>query len=134
MSVVGIDVGTVRVGCAIADPQVRIPFPVGVWPRAQYQAEKSLLNLIQERGVTTIVVGLPLDRHGQRTEICQKIEDFVRRLAKRTPVKIVYVDEAFSSLEASEKLSQAASTSQGVDAFAACLILDRYFELNPKDL
>ena len=46
MAVIGIDVGTIRVGVAIADPAVRIPFPVATWPRAAYEAEKSILRLI----------------------------------------------------------------------------------------
>ena len=123
--------GTVRVGVATADPSVKIPFPTGIWPRAQYEAEKNLLKLIEERKASLVVVGLPLDKDGSRTNICETVEAFVRRLAKRTSIKIVYIDEAFSSVEASEKLSQTASSAQHVDAFAACLILERYFELNP---
>jgi putative Holliday junction resolvase len=131
MTIIGVDVGTVRVGVATADSTVRIPFPVAIWPRAQYEAEKNILKLIEERKGSLLVVGLPLDEAGNRTKICENIEAFVRRLAKRTPIKIVYIDEAFSSVEASEKLSQAASTAHRVDAAAACLILQRYFDLNP---
>ena len=131
MTVVGVDVGTVRVGVATADPTVKIPFPAGIWPRAQYEAERNLLKLIEDRKASLLVVGLPLDQDGNRTNICETVEAFVRRLAKRTPIKIVYIDEAFSSVEASERLSQTASVGQHVDAFAACLILERYFELNP---
>jgi len=131
MTIIGLDVGTVRVGVATADPQVKIPFPLGVWQRAQYEAEKNLLKLIEERNASLLVVGLPLDSEGNRTAICESIEGFVRRIAKRTPIKIEYVDEAFSSVEASEKLSLASQANQHVDAHAACLILDRYFELTP---
>ena len=128
MIVIGIDVGTVRVGCATADPAVKIPFPVGVWPRAQGEAERNLLALITERNASALIVGLPLDEKGERTTESEKVEAFVRRIAKRTPIKIVYVDEAFSSKEASEKLQQASLHRQRVDSFAACLILERYFE------
>jgi len=131
MTIIGVDVGTVRVGVATADSTVRIPFPVAIWPRAQYEAEKNILKLIEERKATLLVVGLPLDDEGNRTDICENIEAFVRRLAKRTPVTIVYIDEAFSSVEASEKLSLASSKAHRVDAAAACLILQRYLDLNP---
>lgn len=131
MTVIGLDVGTVRVGVATADPQVKIPFPAGIWLRAQYEAEKNLLKLIEERSASLLVVGMPLDQLGNRTAICESIEGFVRRIAKRTPIKIEYVDEAFSSVEASEKLSLTTRSEQHVDAHAACLILERYFELNP---
>jgi len=129
MAIIGIDVGSVRVGVAIADPSVRIAFPVGVWPRAQAQAERKILELITERNALLLVVGVPLDADGKPTKTCENVDAFVRRLAKRTSIKIEYVDEAFTSLEASERLSEASSGTQHVDAIAACLILERYFEL-----
>jgi putative Holliday junction resolvase len=131
MAIIGIDVGTVRVGCAIADPTVRIPFPVAIWPRAAYEAEKNILQLIQERSATLLVVGLPLDESGQRTDTCEMVEAFVRRIAKRNPIPIVYVDEAFSSCEAAENIKMGAKRTESLDAHAACIILQRYFELNP---
>lgn len=131
MAIIGIDVGTVRVGCAIADPEVRIPFPVATWPRAAYEAERNILKLIEERAATLLVVGLPLDESGQRTDTCEMVEAFVRRIAKRNPIKIVYVDEAFSSIEAEEKMNMGAKRGAALDAQSACIILQRYFDLNP---
>jgi putative Holliday junction resolvase len=131
MAIIGIDVGTVRVGCAVADPTVRIPFPVATWQRAAYEAEKNILQLIQERSATLLVVGLPLDASGQRTETCEMVEAFVCRIAKRSPIPIVYVDEAFSSLEAEENIRMGARRAETLDAHSACIILQRYFELNP---
>lgn len=129
MVVISLDIGTVRVGCAVADDSIRIPFPVAVWPRAKYRAEQEILRLIDERKAELLVAGLPLGPDGERTAICDSIESFVRRLAKRSPIKIVYVDESFSSQEASQRLAQAGGdTSKDVDALAACLILERYFE------
>ncbi len=131
MVVIALDIGTIRVGCAVADDSVRIPFPVAVWPRAKYKAEQEILKLIIERKAALLVAGLPLGRDGERTAICDSIESFVRRLAKRSPIKIVYVDESFSSQEAVQRLVQAGGdTSKDVDALAACLILERYFERN----
>jgi len=128
MTIIALDVGTVRVGCAVADASVQIPFPVAVWPRAKGHAERELLHLLEERKPQLLVVGLPLDEHGHRTPICETIEGFIRRIAKRATIKIVYVDEAFSSVEATQRAIQGSSSSKEVDAFAACLILERYFE------
>jgi putative Holliday junction resolvase len=128
MTILALDVGTVRVGCAVADASVQIPFPVAVWPRAKGQAERELLHLLEERKPQLLVVGLPLDENGHRTTICENIEGFIRRIAKRADIKIVYVDEAFSSLEATQRVAQGSRSAKEVDAFAACLILERYFE------
>ena len=85
MVVIALDIGTIRVGCAVADDSVRIPFPVAVWPRAKYKAEQEILKLINERKAALLVAGLPLGPDGDRTAICDSIESFVRRLAKRSP-------------------------------------------------
>jgi putative Holliday junction resolvase len=131
MNILAIDVGTVRVGCAACNASVAIPFPVAVWPRAQTRAEKALLATIAERSAELLVVGLPLGPHGEKTAICQNIEAFVTRLAKRTPITIVYVDEAFSSDEATQRLRAASASPDEIDAYAACLILERYLQLHP---
>jgi putative Holliday junction resolvase len=128
ISILAVDVGTVRVGCAAADQAVQIPFPVAVWPRAQGHAERELLKAIEERQTKILVVGLPLDQQGNKTAICENIESFIRRIAKRVSIKIVYVDEAFSSIEAGDKVMHSRSAGKPIDAFAACLILERYFE------
>jgi putative Holliday junction resolvase len=130
MVILCIDVGTVRVGVAWADSLVRIPFPIGVWDRAQGRAEKALLQEIETRKAELLVVGLPLGPNDERTPTCDGIEAFVKRLAKRTPIKTVFTDEAFSSDEATKRLQAAGAAPQELDAYAACLILERYFELS----
>lgn len=132
MVILGVDVGTVRVGCAVADDQTRIPFPVAVWPRAQARAEKALLAAIADRKADLLVVGLPLGPNGERTTMCDNVEAFVSRLAKRASITVVYIDEAFSSDEASQRLAAANSSPSELDAYAACLILERYFEQRPR--
>ena len=132
MVILALDIGTVRVGCASADDSVRIPFPVAVWPRAKYQAEREILKLIEERSAKLLVVGMPLGPRGERTAICDSVESFVRRLAKRVSIQIEYVDESFSSLEASARLRESGSKREEIDAHAACLILERYFERAQK--
>ena len=128
MVIIALDIGTVRVGCASADDSVRIPFPVAVWPRAKYHAEREILKLIEERRAELLVVGMPLGARGERTAICDSVESFVRRLAKRVSIRIEYVDESFSSVEASARLRESGSKAEEIDAHAACLILERYFE------
>jgi putative Holliday junction resolvase len=130
MVVLAVDVGTVRVGCASADSSVRIPFPVAVWPRAKNEAEAALLQEITLRKASLLVIGMPYGPNGEHTTMCDHVESFVRRVSKRSGIQIALVDESFSSTEASDKLTASRSTRE-IDAYAACLILDRYFELNP---
>jgi putative Holliday junction resolvase len=128
MVILSIDVGTVRVGCAVADSSTRISFPVAVWPKAKNQAEVALLKEITDRAATVLVVGMPYGPNGERTAMCETAENFARRISKRSPITIAFVDESFSSEEAHERARHASSSAQAVDAFAACLILDRYLQ------
>lgn len=126
MVILAIDVGTVRVGCAVADSSVRISFPVAVWAKGKNQAEVALLKEIADRDAKVLVVGMPYGPSGERTAMCETAENFARRISKRAPISIVFVDESFSSEEASNKAQAVSKNKQAVDAFAACLILDRY--------
>jgi putative Holliday junction resolvase len=132
MVVLAIDVGTVRVGAAWGDSTVGIAFPLAVWPKAQGRAERELIAVLVERKVDVLVVGLPLGPHGERTATCDVVEGFVRRLSKRASVRVEFVDEAFSSQEAAERLESAGAERSELDAYAACLILERYFTYNPS--
>jgi putative Holliday junction resolvase len=127
MIILAIDVGTVRVGCAWGDDSVRIPFPLAVFERAQGRAEQALIREINERKAELLVVGLPLGPSGERTPQCESVESFVRRLSKRISIKAVFVDESFSSDDALERLQAARATPGELDAYAACLILESYF-------
>jgi putative Holliday junction resolvase len=128
MVILGIDVGTIRVGCAVAEGSVKVAFPLAVWPRAKNVAEREILRTIQERGASLLVVGLPLDPVGSRTAVCDSIEAFVRRIQKRSNIEVRYVDESFSSEEAKERARRSTTTMTEIDAFAACIIIDRFFE------
>jgi putative Holliday junction resolvase len=128
MIILSIDVGTVRIGCAWGDSAVAVPFPVAVWERAQGRAEKALIAEIKNRKAELLVVGLPLGPQGERTSTCDSVEAFVARIVKRIPIRIEYVDEAFSSEDAAERLAAAGSARRELDAYAACLILQRFFD------
>jgi putative Holliday junction resolvase len=130
MVVVAIDVGTVRVGAAWGDSTVGIAFPLAVWPKAQGRAERELVAVIAERQPAVVVVGLPLGPAGERTATCDVVEGFVRRVSKRASVRVEFVDESFSSHDAAERLASAGAERSELDAYAACLILERYFAYN----
>ena len=127
--ILGIDVGTVRVGCAVVDDTVRIPFPVAIWDKAAGVAEQALLRTIDERGASTLVVGLPLGMNGEEGAMCKIVRTFVRRVRKRRSVTVHFVDESFSTDDAREQTGARGP----VDASAACLILESFFRAGPLE-
>lgn len=131
----GLDVGDVRVGISLSDTERRLAVPVETVNRARDQALARILELIEERAVTTIVVGLPLSQDGARNEQCEKIERFCRRLSRRTKAQITYIDEHLTSAEAEHKLRSAGTSKENLarkmgitDAVAASIILQTFID------
>lgn len=128
MIVIAVDVGTVRVGVAWGDTEAGFAFPVGIYQRAQGRAEKALIALIEEKKAGRVVIGLALGEQGEPTELSENARAFAKRLSKRITVPIAFVDESFSSDEALERLKQAGAEQTELDAYAATIILERFFE------
>lgn len=129
MSFLSLDVGDVRVGIAAMDANIKLPFPVGTIDRAKGEAERAILKLCQERNVTRIIVGLPLSEDGNENDQCVKVRNFARRLSKRISIHVDFIDEYYSSEEASQRLREQGITRPEVgrvDALAATIILERY--------
>jgi putative Holliday junction resolvase len=124
--IISIDVGTVRIGCAWGDDEVKIPFPIATWKKEGGEAEREILRTIKDKGASTLVVGLPLAEDGARTTMCDTAEKFARRIQRRIEVNVVFIDESFSSIVGAEHQSNGRN-SHAVDALAACEILTRYF-------
>lgn len=122
---IGVDVGTVRVGVATIKSPSTIAFPHAIWSKAQNKAEQEILKLIGREPVEAVVVGLPLDEEGRETAMCQTVRSFCHRLSKRTDKEIYLIDESGSSEEARARM-QVSKGELEIDAFAACIILERY--------
>lgn len=132
-AILGLDIGTKRIGVAIADSDIGVAVPIGTFSRAQGMAEKAILALITEKRINTIVVGLPHGANQEASIQFGNIEGFARRLEKRTTAQIVYCDEFYSSHEAEDKLREkgrklTARKKPRVDALAASIILDNYLK------
>lgn len=125
-SILAVDLGVKRVGVAIAEKGITIPLPLAILERRS--AEKEILNLISERDVAIIVLGLPLNNDSTEGPLCKQVRDFARRLRKRTKVEIAFIDEYGSSFEAEELRQIAGKKGARVDAHAAALILQRYLD------
>ena len=127
-SIIGLDIGTVRVGCAVADTDLQVAFPRQAFAKAQGAAESGVSALINELKAELLVVGYPLNSQGLETSTCEIVDRFCRRLQKRVQIEIVLVDEGFSSVEVTEVIGQVDRESGRVDSAAACNILNRFFK------
>ena len=138
-NIIALDVGDIRVGVAVGTTAPQSFAPLGIYLRAKGRAEQEILRLVMARNIEEIVVGLPLSQDGVVNEQCNKIEKFCLRLQRRCSVKVIFVDEFASSLEASEQLAALKKLSlvqkkkkQDLDAISASIILQSYLENGPQ--
>ena len=84
--ILGLDLGDVRVGLALSDPLGITAQPAGHLDR---KGSPSIVDrigsLVNEREVTRIVVGYPLELSGEAGERAMESEAFAERLRKRIP-------------------------------------------------
>jgi putative Holliday junction resolvase len=131
--VLGLDFGSRRIGLAVSDDAGVFAFPAGALERTRLAEDLVALGrLIAERGVTRIVVGLPLHMSGASGEQTEATRAFARALAEATQLPVDLLDERWTSREAERSLREAPGRrkrSRGsVDSVAATLLLRTYLE------
>ena len=100
MRVLALDYGSARCGCALSDPTGTIVTPIEVVERpATRRGLGKLAQLVRERDVERVVVGLPLSLRGgdsqQTRETRAFAEQLSRRLGEEVPVEMH--DERFTT-------------------------------------
>jgi len=123
----GLDIGTRRIGVAIARADVRIPTPLTTLENNDETITK-LREVVQEHSVQKLVVGMPRGMDGQDTQQTKFTEAFIQKLQTQLSIPVVWQDEALTSQKAeSELLGRKRPYAKGdVDALAATYILEDY--------
>ncbi len=131
--VAALDVGTVRIGVAVADELGLMAHPrppVAAAPAAR--ALEALRELAREEGLERFVVGLPLRSSGGEGLVAERVRAFAARVGEATGLPIEFWDERFSTVQASRQLrASGVSAKRGrafVDSVAACIILQAWLD------
>jgi putative Holliday junction resolvase len=126
----GLDVGTVRVGVAVATGGVSVARPVATLDRSGDGFWDELAELIRSYDIQAIVVGLPRGLDGQETDQTRATKTFASELAERTSLPIEWQDEALTSVKAKQTLEamQKPYNKSDIDALAASYILADYLQ------
>jgi putative Holliday junction resolvase len=129
----GLDYGLRRIGIAAGDTERRLAFAVMTHTEGEDGSVlRTLRELIDARGVTIVVVGLPLTADGREGDIADRARRFAEVLRRDFPVDVVLWDERYSSAEADRWLADAAHRERGDrDALAAAIILQSYLDSLP---
>lgn len=131
--IVGVDVGTKRVGVAVADPLRLFAQTQGTY--SPEEALNTLQSIQAGKGIESIVVGWPLTEKGEEGDATDMVESFVERIREALDdVDIVRRDERYTSEIAKDLLRRAGVSQPGrydkgrVDAAAAAVILQSFLD------
>ena len=134
MPVLGIDLGSKRIGLAISDASERIALPAGTLESRGRSADLAAIRrLVEERGVNRIVVGLPLHMNGRAGPEAEAARAFAAALSGELGLPVETLDERWSTVEAERTLREAGQSRRrrsagAADTLAATLLLSTFLE------
>tara|TARA_B100001989_G_C24332011_1_gene360481 strand:- start:94 stop:504 length:411 start_codon:yes stop_codon:yes gene_type:complete len=130
--VLGVDYGSSRVGLALSDPQKIIASPLHTLiNNGNDRLKKKLLELIKEKNVEYIVIGLPIGLKGQETSQTKIVREFAEEM-RSLALPVYFQDERLSSLSAKKSLiEQNVKTGHNksfIDSTAAAIFLQQFLD------
>ena len=130
--ILGIDHGTVRIGLALSDDLALFANPLKTLD-ASATVEQEIAEIVRQKRVEEVVIGLPLRMSGERGSATERVEKFAERLQKHLlrEVSIHFVDERLTSQAAEQSLGllnkkKTPDEKKLVDQVAAVAILQDY--------
>ena len=133
MRAAGIDLGSVRVGLAVADELGVLAHPR---PHLDGRDPKKLVDLLaelaSEEGITVFVVGLPRSLSGEEGAPARRARQFADALRARTAAEVELVDEWLTTREAQARLRQQGlsekQSRERIDSAAAAVMLQSWLD------
>lgn len=141
MRIMGLDYGSRTVGVAVTDDLLLTAQPVETIKRdSENKLRRTLARIeeiIREKEVGEIVVGLPLNMDDTEGERALKTLAFAEKLKNRTGLPVHMQDERLSTVAAEETLTEMGvkgrDMKQYVDKIAAAYILEDYLNGREKN-
>lgn len=124
----GLDLGTKTIGVAVSDRLLSSATPLHTVRRKKFSADaQALLDVITNRDIGAIILGLPRNMDGSEGPRCQSTRAFARNLSALTDLPIGYWDERLSTVAAERALLEADTSrkrrAEVIDHVAAGYIL-----------
>lgn len=128
MRVLGLDLGTRRIGVALSDPDGVVASPLTTLERCGGARDLDAVGaLVREHEVGEIVVGLPLHMDGRRGPEAEAAKRFAAELRGALGVPVGTLDERWTTVEAERALRESGRKGRKrravVDAVAASILL-----------
>jgi putative holliday junction resolvase len=130
--ILGLDVGSVRIGVALSDPMGIVAQPFEVIDRRATEPLTRIAEIISENGVERVVIGRPLRLSGEAGPAVLAIEAFVAELEGKVAVPLELWDERLSTAQAERAMIEGGARRekrrQNIDKVAAAIILQSYLD------
>ncbi len=131
---IGLDLGTKTIGLAVSDSAYAVASPLQTIRRTKFTADaKQLLEIITEKNVGGIVLGLPRNMDGTEGPRAQSTRAFAQNMIGKTNLPIAFWDERLTSAEAERILIDQADMTRKrrgevIDKMAAAIILQNFMD------
>ena len=140
MRIMGLDYGSRTVGVAISDELLLTAQAKEIIRRKEENKLRKTLSrieeLIQEYGVETIVLGLPVNMDQSESVRSALSLEFKDKLERRTSLPVIMWDERLTTVEADAIMDEVgirgAQRKEYVDMIAAQIILQDYLDNRDK--
>lgn len=131
--VLGLDLGTKRIGVAVSDGLGLTAQPYGTVDRHGGRRDMdAIAQLLMKLEADRIVLGLPINLEGENGDAARRAQDFAEKLRTTLQVPVDLIDERFSTVEAEQVLLEAnvsrARRKDVIDKLAATIILQRWLD------
>jgi putative Holliday junction resolvase len=131
--ILGIDYGLKRIGLALSDPLKIFAYPFKTITNDQ-KLIQVLKELLDDQGITEIVVGYPLKENGEKSSSTLEVEKFVQKLKESFKINIILRDERYTSELAKQNILQSVTKKMKrrekglIDRNAASIFLQEYLD------
>lgn len=127
-ALMGLDLGTKTIGVAVSDRIGAVATPLETVKRKKFSTDAArLMEIIKQRDISGILLGLPRNMDGTEGPRCQSTRAFARNLGQLTDLPISFWDERLSTVAAEKALLEADTTrkrrAEVIDHVAASYIL-----------
>lgn len=133
--IMGLDIGSKRIGIAVSDPLMLTAQGLETYERRSLEADLvHLQSCIDQYDVTKIVAGMPFNLNHTAGEMAEYVRDFMDCVHDKTHIPFEFVDERLTTAQAERILIEADTSRRKrkkvIDKMAAVLILQSYLDRN----
>ena len=132
-SVLSLDIGNKRIGIAGCDPLgISITHLPAIFRKSFERDLREFRKICTYRKVEGLVIGNPLDMHGNDTNQSILCKKYGLNLARSLNLPLAFINEHCSTFAAIEKFSLKSDKTGKVDSAAAAILLQQWLMEGPN--